>query len=116
VKFNLMTPCKDCPFRSDIHFHLRPERAAEIADSLMNDGSFPCHKTVDYSNKEWDDGDYIPSDAESFCAGALIILAKEGDPNRLPRIAAWAKMYDPDDIDMDAAVYDSFDEFVDAMG
>jgi len=31
MRFDLKTPCKDCPFRTNIRSYLHPERAYEIA-------------------------------------------------------------------------------------
>lgn len=111
MKFNLTTPCKDCPFRKDIAFSLRPERAEEISQALLNDQSFVCHKTVDYENENEDKD----RSKESFCAGALIILEREGRPNYLPRIAVAFGELNFNDLDMEAPVYSSFQEFVQAM-
>jgi ribosomal protein S27AE len=55
MRFDLTRPCKDCPFRPDTHFDLRPERVREILGDTRKGGkwwpapSFPCHNTVDYS-------------------------------------------------------------------
>ena len=119
MKFNLIRPCENCPFRSDKLFPLHSERAKEIAKHLLeNDGSFSCHKTIDYGH--YDEFEETPDslrdlDNESFCAGALIILAKEGSPNRIPRIAAFFEEFEPSKLDMDSSVYDSFAAFIQAM-
>lgn len=107
--FKLTAPCRDCPFRSDRPFPLRPERGEEIAHALLSDGSFHCHKTVDYSDDE-------PSSVGAQeCAGSLIILERMGAPHQMMRIAERLGMYDHTKLDMDAPVYDDLDEWVDAL-
>lgn len=64
-------PCDNCPFRSDRPFRgFRKERAIALAETLMGDGDFYCHKTADYSN---DDGPRIVSSSR-LCIGAATFL------------------------------------------
>lgn len=111
MKFDLRRPCNNCPFRNDITPFIRPERAEEI---LTSQGDFPCHKTTDIETD--DDGETIRSnqDCEHHCAGFLILLEKEGVPNQMMRISERLGMYDPSILDMDAPVYDSVSECVEA--
>lgn len=37
-------PCSNCPFRTDKPFYLPIERKLEIANNVLADGFFPCHK------------------------------------------------------------------------
>lgn len=69
-KGNLKKPCKDCPFILKNEY-LRPGRKLEIANSLLNGASFPCHKTLDYSGG---DGEGEMTDATRFCTGALLAM------------------------------------------
>lgn len=104
MNFKVKRPCAHCPFRSDIRPYLRQQRAAEIAHSLRDcDQSFSCHETTHRDRSE-----------ESFCAGALILLEREGQPNRLPRIAAMnPNLYDPSRLDKKSVpVYTSFDDWI----
>lgn len=58
MKFEMTSPCENCPFRTDKPFFLGPERAREIADALFADKTFSCHKTVDYAKREdYEDGE-----------------------------------------------------------
>lgn len=98
MRLDLVRPCPHCPFRTDIEGYLRPARAAEIAGSLLNGGSFPCHKTVNYD----DDGDPITGD--QFCAGALIAMEREGLAPQLARTMERLGGYDASRLDMDAPV------------
>src|SRR6188768_4485028 len=56
MRFDLTTPCKDCPFRADITFYLGPNRVRSILHSLFaEDATFACHKTVLHD----DDGNHL---------------------------------------------------------
>lgn len=107
--FNMRTPCRHCPFRSDIRPFLTGERAEEIAEAIERGLTFTCHKTVDYSDEQPHE-----TDASMHCAGALIIAEKEGCPPQMARIAERLGMYDRTKLDMSAPVYESFSEWVDA--
>jgi hypothetical protein len=103
MNFKLREPCADCPFRRDIDFHLSPSRAQEIADALMTGQTFACHKTT----KETGHGN------EQHCAGALIFLEAQANPNQLMRIAERIGYYDASQLTGDC--YESTEEFVEAM-
>lgn len=111
MKFNLKRPCDNCPFRNDKPFYLNPERAEEIADSLLGDKSFSCHKTNGFD----DDGDAVETDESEHCAGAMILLEKLDRPNQMMRICERLRIYDRRKLDMDAPVFDSFEEFIEAQ-
>lgn len=99
--FNLKSPCKDCPFRTDINFHLDTERVVEITNALVCGQSFACHKTTIHD----DDGESVRHDGEMHCAGAMIMLEKMGLPNQIMRIGERIGMYDAQAISMDAPVF-----------
>ena len=107
MKFDLIHPCANCPFRSDIAFYLHRARKQEIANGLLRDQTFTCHKTVDYSDDE-------PRDTSSsqHCAGALIILERLERPNQMMRIAERLGLYDRRRLDMNAPVYPDFDAWI----
>lgn len=113
-------PCSNCPFRSDIKAYLNYDRVREIEESLER-GSFPCHKSVDYNTLEklgYENGDALPKEVEDkakHCAGALILLEKEERPSQMMRICERIGLYDRRKLDMDAPVYDTFDEMADAQ-
>lgn len=105
MNFDLKTPCKHCPFRTDVKPFLRFERAVDIAISITDhDRSFPCHKTTRHD----DDGEYVPTQKEQHCAGASIMLEKMRMPNQMMRIASRGA-YDRNALDMDAPVYENVD-------
>ena len=74
----LRRPCSECPFRADRRPYLSAARAAEIADALLRDKSFACHKTMDWGGREDINDELDADDASggdtsqaSFCAGAI---------------------------------------------
>ncbi len=108
--YKLVSPCANCPFRTDVRPYLTRDRVREIARSLVR-SEFPCHKTVTYD----EDGEPVPSRSQSHCAGALILLEKLGQPSQMMRIAERLGMYDARKLDMSAAVFDSFEDMVQAQ-
>lgn len=110
--YKLTTPCKRCPFRTDVTPFLRRERAKEIAGSIRVSGDFPCHKTT----VPTDDGEDMQKAPDSQqCAGALIIQEREGNLGQAPRIAERLGIYDPARLAMDAPVFDTFTAFIRAQ-
>lgn len=108
--FALRRPCADCPFRSDIEFHLHPDRAVEIADSLRSNEAFNCHRTLDYQ----DDGpQYV--ERTNFCAGALKTVLNGGDLryNAPMQIAERLGLFDPSKLQEDMPVFGDLDAWVD---
>jgi hypothetical protein len=105
MSYALTSPCKDCPFRSDIRPYLTRERIDQIDNSLIR-AEFPCHKTTEHD----DDDNYVPTDNEQHCAGALILLEKLERPSQMMRIAERLGLYDRRKLDMKAPVFDTFKE------
>ncbi len=113
MKFTLKTPCKDCPFRTDVPGYLSSTRARGIARNAQTGAAtFACHKTV----KHDEDGEQVRSDGEIHCAGALIMAEKlnkgrSGGPgchvNQLVRIASRFSGFNADELDVEAPVFDS---------
>ena len=111
MHFQLITPCKNCPFRTDIKAYLKPQRVEEICDSLIyKQQSFPCHKTT-----KDDDGNTCETPNSQHCAGALIFLEKQDRPNQMMRIAERLGLYNRHKLDMDAPVFDDEHEMIDAQ-
>lgn len=102
--YGLTTPCSNCPFRTDITPYLMPGRVREIERSLDR-CEFPCHKTTEHD----EDGDVRRSDKEMHCAGALILMEKEGRSSQMMRISERLGMYDHRKLDMAAPVFDTFE-------
>lgn len=113
--YSLKTPCKDCPFRKDIPAYLVPSRILEIERALVR-SEFPCHKTTHHDDDEDSCAStYTPRGGEIHCAGALILLEKLERPSQMMRIAERLGMYDRSALDMDAPVFDSFDDMYNAQ-
>lgn len=117
MKFELKAPCGGCPFRKDkeaVRF-LRRERCEGIRESLVEGGGhFACHRTVEYGDE---DGEGRYTDRTQHCAGVLILMDHEGQlgQNQLFRIAGRFGMFDPDELDMEAPVFESWDDWVEAQ-
>lgn len=106
--YTLKTPCADCPFRCDVNRYLAPERAQEIMNESYEDSNFYCHKTVDYSGDS--EGDIV--NKSRVCAGYLLTMENEGRANQPTRIAERLGLYDRAQLDPEAPVYDSMQDWV----
>lgn len=114
MKFTLTTPCDNCPFRSDITFHLRPGRAEEIVDSMLHqDQVFSCHKTTEFDEQ----AERVNLGNEIHCAGILILLAKTDHlwDSYLIRLAALTGMFDPKNLHLTAPVYGTIEAFIEGV-
>lgn len=117
MRFDLVRPCGNCPFRTDLgfSFHFRPRRGQEILNSfLRHDGTFACHKTLGKRAEDEDETITINEDAQ-HCAGALILdrkLSGTGSASLVIRLAILAEIYDPERLDMTAPVVDTEAEFI----
>lgn len=100
MKYTMTEPCVDCPFRISRKFPLEAARKREISAALLGDrATFPCHKTVDYEKSDGGVG-HISQPEEVHCAGALILLEREGRPSQMMRIAERLGMYDMRKLDV----------------
>jgi hypothetical protein len=114
MRFDLTTPCGNCPFRNDRGpFGLRADRVREIlgggrGKAWWPAASFVCHRTVDYA---LDDDGYLRSGASDpnvqQCAGVMLILHRENRPNDAMQLAERLRVWDPTKLDADAPVYRS---------
>ena len=114
MKFDMVNPCNNCPFRNDgAGIELCEDRKREIVEAL-NCGTFACHKTVDYSKDPEDREDNwgeVTADSQ-HCAGALIMLEHDNKPGQMMRIAERLGMYSRHKLNMAAPVHESTDDFV----
>ncbi len=118
MRFDLKTPCKNCPFRSDetrIRFSCR-ERAEEIEESAYRNG-FPCHLSAHDTtedNPDDENGGYVATENSQHCIGFIIMQIKEtgggspwpgirNDEELLERLEA--------QVDMRAPVFESAEDF-----
>lgn len=109
MNYNLKSPCEDCPFRKDRPFPLNRGRSREIHRGISNDGfGFACHKTTTELGR---DSDHPKAE---HCAGALILAEKREQPHQMMRIMERIGLYDASKVNMEAPVYDSFEEMEEA--
>jgi hypothetical protein len=108
MKMDMKRPCAQCPFRYDVPGYLTGRRAEEIADALLSDQSFACHKTVEYD----DDGEGDVTGESQHCAGAAIWLEHQERPNQWMRISKRLGFYDPSALDMESPVFDDYYAFI----
>lgn len=111
MKFDMVQPCTNCPFRRDVRGYLTRARAAEIASALLSDASFTCHKTNEYT----EEGVIETSDSR-HCAGALIFLEAQDRPNQMMRWMERIGCYDRSKLDMDAPVFHAARDFIEHHG
>jgi hypothetical protein len=120
MRFDLKTPCKNCPFRSDetaIRFACR-ERAEEIEESAYRNG-FPCHLSADSiedeDTRDGESGGFVPGENTQHCVGYIILQIKascggsswpgiDNDEALLDRLEA--------QVDLDAPVFDSVEDYL----
>lgn len=109
--FNLIRPCRDCPFRTDgAGVLVRPGHAREIVKSLVGRGEpFSCHKTVVY--EDFDDGPEVVA-ADEVCAGAMLLLSAIDRPNTLMQLGQRLGFFDPAKLDLSAPSCRTVEEFL----
>ena len=106
MNFNLIRPCKKCPFRTDcLAGWLGEARATEIFDGITDQQkTFTCHETTTMDDD--DDGQ------EEHCAGALILLEKLEQPNQLMRWMEQLGGYDRQKLKIDSPVFETGEKFI----
>lgn len=79
-------------------------------------GTFPCHKSVDYDKErdEQEDGHRMPKKTDIHCGGALIFAVKNDNHTQMMRIAGRLGMFNPDELDLTADVFDTQKEMIKA--
>jgi hypothetical protein len=105
--YGIVRPCAMCPFRSDIEPYLTPMGAHEIATSLRNGAGFPCHLTTAAAGDEEGADTRAETPWSMQCAGALIMMEREGVSSQLTRIAERLGLYDRNRLDMNAPTYEA---------
>jgi hypothetical protein len=105
MKFNVKKPCKDCPFRRDVHPFLH--RAPEIAKSLSDDHNwFACHETTGIGT-----GERVRAKDQSHCIGAAIVLWRSNMVNIAMRLALAVGLLDQSVLDQPQPIFNSLEEF-----
>ena len=117
MRFDLRTPCKNCPFRTDetaIRFACR-ERAEEIEESAYRNG-FPCHLSAKYTGDDDEDGGFEFGENTQHCAGAMIMYLLDGSDGNIPmeRLSDRQRDRIQGRLDLDAPVYEGPDAFLDS--
>lgn len=115
MKYTMRTPCPHCPFRTDIPGYLRGDRMEEIIDSLLSGESFTCHETT-VDDPDSEEGEMMDGSNAQHCAGALIFLEHQEQPNQMMRIAERLGMYDRTRLNMNAPVPDCEYELIEHHG
>lgn len=115
MRFDLKTPCKNCPFRTDetaIRFACL-ERAEEIENSAYRHG-FPCHLSAEIDEDD-DEAGYEFGDNTQHCAGALMMFARHGD-GTVPFMHMSEKRKDAilDRLDWTAPVFETENDFLES--
>lgn len=111
MRFDLTSPCGNCPFRNDHGpFGLHAERVRGILGggkgrAWWPASSFPCHKTIGYG--EGEDGETVIGPDAQQCAGVMIILHRENRHNDAMQLGQRFGRFDPSKLDMNAPVYPS---------
>lgn len=118
MRFDLKTPCKNCPFRTDdtaIRFSGR-ERAEEIEESAYRNG-LPCHLSADLiEDDEGDSGGYVFGDNTQHCAGATIMFMDGGGNIPFQRLDEDEQDRIAHRLDYAAPVFASEGDFLDSYG
>ena len=118
MRYDLKTPCKNCPFRSDatrIRFSCR-KRAEEIEGQAYRRG-FPCHLSAEYvedgDTRDGESGGFYPGRNTQHCVGYIIMQLKEGSGSPWPGIGNSEKLMDrlAEQIDWNAPVFESAEDF-----
>ena len=115
MRFDLVRPCGDCPFRRDMPCDLGEENAAAIILAMFGRGdAFACHKTVEYANAGIYEGG-ICTENSQHCAGALILAEKAQERGIMAQEALRQGKFDPARLDMTAAVVSNAAEFLEGQ-
>ncbi len=117
MKFDLKTPCRNCPFRTDatrITFACR-ERAEEIAELAYRQG-FPCHLSAEAVERPCGEEVFEFGPETQHCAGALIMFLRDPGDGTLPfaYLAEDEQERIQDRLDWTAPVFESEEEFLEA--
>lgn len=105
MRFNMTSPCINCPFRSDSNrCILEPFRAKQISESLLKGEMFSCHETINYGRRN--------RKTEKHCAGAIITLEHMDKPNNYMQIFGRLGYYIKETMNFDAPVFKTMKEFL----
>lgn len=115
MKYDMTSPCVNCPFRRDGFIPLRQERVEEIAEGMLSTQGheFACHKTCGHD----EDGDTTVEGDSQHCGGALIFAEKNGNATQMMRICERIGLYNASKLEPNYdLVFDDLDEMLEAHG
>lgn len=118
MKFDLKTPCRNCPFRTDetrITFRCR-SRAEEIEEIAYRQG-FVCHLSADECETPDGESYFDFGENSQHCAGALIMYLNEtGGSGNVPFEQLDQEEQDAisERIDWTAPVFETGEDFINA--
>jgi len=102
VEYEMTRPCPTCPFRSD------GKAATAITPAQVDQLELHLTMSEHACLNEATDGD-------QHCAGALILLEKLEQPHQMMLISERLGLYDPNDLDLEAPVFDSWEDMREHM-
>lgn len=106
MKYDLVKPCKTCPFRIENDGFKFPYRRAE--QIVYADGGFACHSTTTKKGRG------VNHKEAQACAGRLIVLERSEQPDQMMRICERIGLYDRRKLKMDTpGVFEDIDDFMD---
>ena len=114
MHFDMRSPCDNCPFRTDVVPYLRVERVIELAH-LLQQRTFICHKSI-HCEQPRDEKGRFARRIHQHCAGVLIVMEKSESLGSLQQIAERLGLYDPSQMNLNAPVYENFDQMIQAHG
>lgn len=112
MKYEMVKPCANCPFRREGFIPLQAERVEEIAEGMLQTQghTFACHKTTE---SDPDGNDRVITNESQHCGGALIFAEKNGNATQMMRICERLGMYDARKLEPHHdLVFDDLDEML----
>jgi hypothetical protein len=104
MEFNLVGPCSDCPFRSDINPYLKSARVLQIVGDLET-ATFACHNTTSATKPQPRSNGKFAKRIVEHCGGALVAMAKSEMFGCLQQVAERLGMWDSSKLQITAPVY-----------
>ena len=114
IRFDLRRPCGTCPFLRavDPRLHLEEISSRRLERMAPDMPTIPwaCHSTT----TKCEEGRESCNDRTQHCAGALIVLEKQGTPSGPRTFVAAIDEIPIADLDLEAPTFDSLDEMHEA--
>ncbi|GAC1326756.1 MAG: hypothetical protein NVSMB2_26140 [Chloroflexota bacterium] len=114
MRFNLVRPCPGCPFTPG-GYRLDPQRITEIVNALERQ-TFACHESVHRAQPRDARGRFMPAFVPSHCAGALLIMLREGMWGDMQQLAMRLGLFEPSRLDTTAETYPTLEACAAANG